>query len=127
MRLADTFNFLEIRNKIIDKKLPIRTSYKFNRFFNELEAEAKFFDETLQKIIEEYGQRDEDGNFVYTQNKNGIKIKDDKFNECMEKVDELNNVEVQLTYIPEFTLEELEGLDLEMKYINLLMPYISEK
>ncbi len=126
MKLADTFNFLEIRSKIIDKKLPIKTSYKFNRFFNELETEAKFFDETLQKIVEEYGQRDEEGNFVYTQNKNGIKIKDEKFNECMEKVDELNNIEVQLTYIPEFTLEELEGLDLEMKYINLLMPYISE-
>ena len=126
MKLAETFGILEIRTKLIDKKLPIKTSYKFNRFFNEIEAEAKFFDETLQKIVEEYGQRDEEGNFVYTQNKNGVKIKDEKLDECMEKINELNNIEVHLDYVPSFTLEELEGLDIEMKYINLLMPYISE-
>jgi hypothetical protein len=44
----------------------------------------------------------------------------------MEKIEELNSIEVKLNYTPSFTLEELEGLDLEMKYINLLMPYISD-
>jgi hypothetical protein len=44
----------------------------------------------------------------------------------MEKIDELNNIEIQLTYIPEFTLDELEPLNLEMKYIQFLMPYIKE-
>lgn len=126
MKLAETFNFLQLRNKIIDKKMPIKTVYKFTRFFNQLESESKFFNETLQSIIDVYGQRDEDGEFILTDNGQGVKIKEDKFNECMEKVKELNEVETQLSYIPKFTLDELENLDLDFKEMELLIPYIEE-
>lgn len=126
MKLVNTIEYLNIRDTLINKKLPIKTSYKFSRFFNQLENEAKFFNETLQKIVDEYGQRDENGEFILTSDKQGVKIKEDKLEECMGKIDELSNVEVHLEYEPVFSLDELEGLDLEMKYINLLMPYISE-
>lgn len=126
MKLIDVFDILNIRNKLVDKKLPIKTSYKLNRLFNELEAESKFFNETLEKIIDEYGQKDEAGNFILTDNGQGVKIKEEKFSECKNKIDELNNVEIHLDYEPVFSLDELDGLDLEMKYINLLIPFISE-
>lgn len=126
MKLAETFNFLQLRNKIIDKKMPIKTVYKFTRFFNQLESESKFFNETLQSIINTYGQRDENGEFILTDNEQGIKIKEDKINECMEKINELNELEVQLSYIPKFTLDELEGLELDFKEMELLIPYIEE-
>ena len=126
MKFSEVFQVLEIRNLLVDQKLPIRVSYKFTRFFNELESEAKFFNDTLQKLIEEYGKKDEEGNYIYTEDKQGVKIQDDKFQECMDKIDELNKLEVNLTYIPEFTLDELEPLNLEMKYIDLLLPYIKD-
>ena len=126
MKLAETFNFLELRNKITDKKMSIKTIYKFTRFFNQLESESKFFNETLQSIINIYGQRDENGEFILTDNGQGVKIKEDKFNECMERVKELNEVEIQLSYIPKFTLDELEGLELDFKEMELLIPYIEE-
>ena len=126
MKFSEVFQVLEIRNLLVDQRLPIRVSYKFTRFFNELENEAKFFNDTLQKLIEEYGKKDEEGNYIYTEDKQGVKIQDDKFQECMDKIDELNKLEVNLTYIPEFTLDELEPLNLEMKYIDLLLPYIKD-
>lgn len=126
MKFSEVFQVLEIRNLLVNQKLPIRVSYKFTRFFNELESEAKFFNDTLQKLIEEYGKKDEEGNFIYTEDKQGVKIQDDKFQECMDKIDELNKLEVNLTYVPEFTLDELEPLNLEMKYIDLLLPYIKD-
>lgn len=126
MKFSEVFQVLEIRNLLVDQKLPIRVSYKFTRFFNELENEAKFFNDTLQKLIEEYGKKDEEGNYIYTEDKQGVKIQDDKFQECMDKIDELNKLEVNLTYAPEFTLDELEPLNLEMKYIDLLLPYIKD-
>lgn len=126
MKFSEAFQVLEIRNLLVNQKLPIRVSYKFTRFFNELEIEAKFFNDTLQKLIEEYGKKDENGNFIYTEDKQGVKIQDDKFQECMDKIEELNKLEVNLTYTPEFTLDELEPLNLEMKYIDLLLPYIKD-
>jgi hypothetical protein len=47
MKLVETFNFLQLRNKIANKKMSIKTTYKFTRFFNQLESESKFFNETL--------------------------------------------------------------------------------
>ena len=126
MKFSEILQILEIRSQILEQKLPIKTSYKLTRFFSELDNEVKFFNETLQKIIDEYGQKDEDGNFVLTDNKQGVKIQEDKYNECMSKMTELNNLEVNLSYIPEFKLSELEPLNLEMKYISLLLPYIIE-
>lgn len=126
MKLSEAFQILEIRNSLINQKLPIKTSYKLTRFFSSLEEEAKFFNETLEKIIQEYGQKDENGNFVLTENGKGVQIQKDRLQECMAKINELNDIEVHLEYEPKFTLDELEPLNLEMKYISLLMPYISE-
>lgn len=126
MILSDAFSFLNLRDKISNKKLSIQTMYKFSRFFNQLEQEIKFFNETLEAIIKEYGQKDENGEFIYTADKQGIKIREDKFNECTAKINELNNLEVHLEYKPEFTLEELENLDLNLTDMNILIPYIKE-
>ena len=126
MKFSEAFEVLEIRNLLVDQKLPIKVSYKLTRFFNELEGETKFFNDTLQKLIEDYGKKDENGDYIYTDDKQGVKIQEDKFQECMDKIDELNKLEVNLSYIPEFTLDELEPLNLEMKYISLLLPYIKD-
>ena len=126
MKFSEAFEVLEIRNLLVDQKLPIKVSYKLTRFFNELEGETKFFNDTLQKLIEDYGKKDENGNYIYTDDKQGVKIQEDKFQECMDKIDELNKLEVNLSYVPEFTLDELEPLNLEMKYISLLLPYIKD-
>ena len=126
MKFSEAFEVLEIRNLLVDQKLPIKVSYKLTRFFNELEGETKFFNDTLQKLIEDYGKKDENGNYIYTDDKQGVKIQEDKFQECMDKIYELNKLEVNLSYVPEFTLDELEPLNLEMKYISLLLPYIKD-
>ena len=59
MKFSEAFEVLEIRNLLVDQKLPIKVSYKLTRFFNELEGETKFFNDTLQKLIEDYGKKDE--------------------------------------------------------------------
>ena len=126
MKFFEAFQLLNIRDQIMNQRLPIKVSYKFIKFFSQLENEAKFFNTTLQQIIEEYGKKDEKGNFILTEDGQGVKIQDDKFNECMEKMNELNNLEVNFSYTPEFKLSELDSLELEMRYINLLIPYIKE-
>lgn len=126
MKFFEAFQLLNIRDQIMNQRLPIKVSYKFIKFFSQLENEAKFFNTTLQQIIEEYGKKDEKGNFILTEDGQGVKIQDDKFNECMEKINELNNLEVNFSYTPEFKLSELDSLELEMRYINLLIPYIKE-
>ena len=106
--------------------MSIKTTYKFTRFFKEIEEQIEFFNNTIQDLIKEYGQKDENDNFVLTEDKKGVKIQEDKYDECMNKIDELNNLEINLNYIPSFSIDELENSELSMEELSLLMPFITE-
>lgn len=127
MKLSELFQLSQLEPKIKDKKMSIKTTYKFTRLFKEIEEQVNFFNETLSNLIKEYGKRDENGEFVLTENKSGIMVQEDRYDECMAKVQELNELEPELTYIPSFKLEELDNLELSIDDLNLLMPFIEEE
>lgn len=124
MKIIEIRNCLELRQKIKDSVVPVKVAYKFSRFFNALDKENQFFTEQLNNLIQAYGEKDDKGNFVLTDDKQNVLINKDKYEECIEKVQELNDLDVEVEYIPEFTLDELEKLGLSIQQINLLMPYI---
>ena len=126
MKMSELMMLGQLRPKIANKKMSIKTIYKFTRLFKEIEEQVEFFNITLQNLINEYGQRYEDGNFILTEDKNGVKIKEDKYDECMNKINELNNLEINLNYTPSFTIDELENSELSMEELSLLMPFITE-
>lgn len=124
MKMSNLMLLARLRPKIANKKMSIKTTYKFARFFKEIEEQIEFFNNTLQELIEEYGQKDENNNFILTEDKNGVKIKEDKYDECMNKIDELNNLEINLVYQPTFKIEELDNIELSMNELQLLMSFI---
>ena len=126
MKFSEANQILGLQSQIMNKKLPIRTAYKFTKFFNALNKENAYYNETLQGIIKEYGQVDENGQYILTEDKQNIKIQEGRESECIEKIKELNTTDIQLEYVPTFTLDELDSLEIETKYIFLLMPYITE-
>lgn len=127
MKMSELFELNELRSKIEDKKMSIKTTYKFTRLFNELEEQVNFFNTTLSNLIKQYGKKDENGEFVLTENKTGVMIQEDKYDECMKKVQELNDLEPEISYIPSFKLEELENLELSIDELKKLMPFIEEE
>lgn len=127
MKIFEILQINSLKEKIENKKMPIKTAYKFNKFFIEIQKDVNFFNSSLQNIIKEYGKKDEKGNYVLTDNKNGVIIQEDKYNECMNKIQELNNIEPEFSYIPSFKIDELEFLELSMSELSLLMPFIEEE
>ena len=125
MKMYEIRAFENFYKKIKEKKMPLRVAYKLNKLFQETQKSTVFYDENLNKIIEKFGERDEDGNFVPTKDGTGIKIQENKINECSVELEELSNLIIDL---PEtkFTLDELEDLDLTIDQIGLLMPFIEE-
>ena len=126
MKMSELVMFGQLRPKIANKKMPIKTTYKFTRLFKEVGEQIEFFNNTIQNLVEEYGQKDENNKFILTEDKNGVKIKEDKYDECMNKIDELNNLEINLNYTPSFSIDELENSELSMEELSLLMPFITE-
>lgn len=112
--------------RIKDEKIPIKTAYKFNKLISILEKELKFYNEELAKIIEQYAEKDENGNPVISEDKTSIQIRKDKINECQEKTEELGNIQFEIEKIF-FTIEELNNIKLTILEMRNLMPFIKEE
>lgn len=112
--------------RLKDEKIPIRTAYKFNKLIPILEEELKFYNTEFAKIINQYAQKDENGNPILSEDKTSIQIVRDKTEECQEKINELSNIEFEIDKIF-FTIEELDNIKLTILEMRILMPFIKEE
>lgn len=126
LSLISIYDIGEIKKKIDSTELPFQTAYKFTRLFNALEVEAKFYLDSLQKIINEYAYHDENNNIEYLdENQKLIKINKDKEAECYKRLNELGEVEVEVPDIF-FTINELSILNLTPIEVKKILPFIKE-
>lgn len=107
------------------KILPMKTSYKLAQLFKVIQEKFDFYQTQINLIITEYGEKDENGEFVQTEN-DGIKIKSDKIVECQEKVNELSGLKIEVPNIT-FTFEELEPLELTLEQFMFLIKFCAEE
>lgn len=110
-----------IIEKIKSKTFSIETQYKFLKLNKIVDSEIEIFEEQRNILVEDYGEKDENGNLVVENG--GIKIKAESQEECEKKVKELNEMQVQFpdTY---FSLSELEPLELTLEELFFLDQFI---
>lgn len=125
IKLVEILKFENFYSKIKGKNLPIRTAYKLTKFFNKVDEEIKFFQTRIKEICETYGERDENNNFIPLEGGAGIKVKEDKIEDCQKEIYDLSNLEVEIPAIS-ISLEELEGLELSIEELYPILSFIKE-
>ena len=125
MTLNDVLKARTVVSAVYREKMPVKLAYKFMKFLKITQKDEDFVNEKTREFIEEYGERDKDNQFVYTDN-GGVKVKADKHEECVAKMTELRNTEVD-DYEITFTVNELEDLKLSVEDITALSPFIVEE
>ena len=123
MNMNQIMEFKGFYEGVKDKKLPLKVAYKLNKLITKVEEEIAFYQSTFSKIIEEYAERDENGNYIFIDGNASIKIIPGKEEECNKKVRELNELPLVIEGI-EFDLDELDCLDMTIAEMNCLMPFI---
>lgn len=121
--MSKILDLQELYPKLSSQPLPIGTTYKLTKLFNVVKSEAEFYTTNLDKIISEFGQKDENGNFILTEDQKGVRIDQDKIPEVESRLQELWNIEVELPSIT-FKLSELEKVELSVQEFNNLLPFI---
>lgn len=124
MKMTELIQLPSLISKLRNRNLPIRTAYKFTKLATIVENEAKFYQEHFTKIVQDYGQQDENG-YVFSEDGSTIAIIPGKEEECKQKISELQSIEIETPGVT-FTLEELENLDLTMSELQVLFPLITE-
>lgn len=125
LKMQQIIEFQKFYNNVKNIKLPLKTAYKLNKLITQINTESSFYQQKFSEIINEFGKRDENGELVYSSDKTSIEIEDARRDECLQKIEELQNLEVDISGI-DFTIEELEGLNLTISEVECLMPFIKE-
>lgn len=127
MKMFEILELEGLLQKLTQKELPIRTLYKVDKLIKLVEKEKDFYQTQFQALVDTYAERDENGNYLYTDNSaEAVKIIPDKIAECQSKMNELVNIEI--TDVPDisFTFEELDSLTLSYTEARPLMNFIKE-
>ena len=122
MKLYQILNLPHVYETILEKNLPFSLAYKLNKLAEAVNKELEFYRNSMTKLIDEYAEK-ENGQPVLLEN-GDIKIIPEKINECQPRINELQNVEITIDV--SFTPEELEPLEMSIKVLQNLMPFIKE-
>lgn len=135
LKLGELRPIIDTLPKIIEEKLPVKTSYWLSRALVDIIKEFKVFEETRKKLIEDkYGKRytkdkkDKDGKIIEKKGdlviKNGVYVMTDM--EAFEKeFTELAKQEIEIKYEPRpiesFIIKDKDGKEMNtLKGADLL-------
>lgn len=122
MKLYQILNLPHVYETILEKNLPFSLAYKLNKLAEAVNKELEFYRNSMTKLVDEYAEK-ENGQPVFLEN-GDIKIIPEKITECQKRINELQNVEITIDI--SFTPEELEPLEMSIKDLQNLMPFIKE-
>ena len=119
MRIDQALEFQYLYQRIKNEPLNIKVAYKLNKLYNQIMTEASFYEDSLNKILNKYAQKDELGNFVQNKNNTGVLIEPEFIEICHKEIRELQSIEFDTGNII-FSLDELEDLKLTLSELNCL-------
>lgn len=123
MTIENAYRARAALNKISHSAMPAKTAYKISKLSNFLKDDANFYTERLSQIIEQYGEKDENGEPVISGN--GYKIQEDKTDECAAAIKELSEIEAT-TPDTKIYLSELDNVELSPDDIAAIYDFIEE-
>lgn len=105
-KMSDILAFLQIAKPfLLEQTLAIQTAYKAAKIIEFCEKEGAFYDNQLNKILNSYAEKDEDGNFI--QANGGIQALPQYREIAQKEVNELLAFEVEDKDLVKLSLDEL--------------------
>lgn len=126
IKMSNVLALQTLYDKVKDQVMPISLAYKWSRLFKTLQEASDFYYTELNKIVNLYGEKDEEGNLVPTESGNGIKIRPESLQEAQIKINELSMLETDVSDDLKFSLTELDNLTLSLDEFNQLLPIIEQ-
>lgn len=123
IELIKAVNFSNFYEKIKNQKLPFNLAHSFFQLKKELDSHISFYYEKINEIIFEFGEKDEKGELIPTEDGTGIKIKKEKSFLCQEKINELSNIKIEIKDY-HFNTNDLSILEVSIEDLYDLIPLI---
>ena len=125
LKMQDILGFSAFYETVKSQKLSMKIAYRLAQLAKAIDGELQFYREKLHAIIQEYGEKDEEGNPVSTEDGNGIKLRPGTDTQCIAAMHELQMLDVVLPDI-KFHLEDFGDIELSMTEMTAILPFIEE-
>lgn len=123
MRLDTVIELRSVIEEFIDENISVKTAYKFSKFLQDTESDYNFFVKKTQEIIEQYAEKDVDGNFITLTN-GGIKLIPEKTKDVENILKDLQNIDISIGDYFKFNIDEFENLKISCRKLNPFMDFI---
>ena len=124
MKIYNLIQIKDVFSPHYSEKLSVALSYKIYKLCNAIEQEEKFFNQKRQEIIDEFAQRDENGQIVVN-DKGFVQFDADKAEEAHKMLNDLSSVDVDVPNV-KFKIDELSEIKLSVMDMAVLEPLIEE-
>lgn len=106
-KLAQLVNpeFQGALGELMQKEIPVRTSFKLKSLLKRLGEEVKTYNEVRTELLNKFGDKDEDGKLAVDE-KNSVKFSGDNLKNFGEAMSELLKMDVDIGSISAFELGE---------------------
>lgn len=125
MKLIDRVATNRVLMEHVNDKLPVLIAYKLMKLLKSLEEDVTFYRTKMSEIIDEYAEKDPNGQALQSQN-GGVIIQNGKADKCNSKIKELEEMEVSDNCEIKFTLEELDPINFSVNELLSLEYYIQQ-
>lgn len=125
MKLIDKVAANRVLMEHVNDKLPVFIAYKLMKLLKGLEEDVNFYRKKMSEIIDEYAEKDPNGQALQSQNGSVI-IQNGKVDECNSKIKELEDIQVENSGEIKFTLEELAPINFSINEMLFLECYIEQ-
>ena len=125
MKLIDRVATSKVLTDHVNDKLPVFIAYKLMKLLKSLEEDVSFYRTKITEIIDEYSEKDPNGQALQSQN-GGVIIQNGKADECNKKIKALEEMEVNNNLEIKFTLEELAPINFSVNEMLSFECYIEQ-
>lgn len=106
VKMEDLLNFRNEGVFFDGTALPLKASYKINKIKQSVAKELEFYSEKFQEIVDTYAQKDENGNFKFSEDGSQILIQDGMIDACNAALEDLQSLEVEIDNL-NLTIDDL--------------------
>ena len=123
VKISDLLNSVETLQKLSQKDFKAKLAWQISRMLKAAENEIQAFNETRMTLINKYGEKDENGQLVTTEDGN-CKIMPEDIESFSTELTELMNSEVEIN-ANAINFDQLEDVDFTPSEITILEPFIN--
>ena len=122
--LNDIVNSMGVFNKIMQQPVNGSTAFKIARLARELNKEIETFNQEKDKLLNKYGQKDENGELETDEN-NNVKISPENIAKINEEFNSLLSTTVEIN-CDKFSVNELNNLTITPQEVINLQTFLND-